>query len=60
MLVVVPLLTSGVLQKLLGLIGIRVPKNLGMGGSSSSSRGVGETGMADNIHGLMNIAKMFM
>ncbi|KAG2419886.1 hypothetical protein HFD88_004683 [Aspergillus terreus] len=57
LLVVVPLLTSGVLQRLFAMIGIHLPKSLGLGGGSH--RG-GEPGMADNINGLMNIAKMFM
>ncbi|GES64549.1 hypothetical protein ATEIFO6365_0009003800 [Aspergillus terreus] len=57
LLVVVPLLTSGVLQRLFAMIGIHLPKSLGLGGGSH--RG-GESGMADNINGLMNIAKMFM
>ncbi|PWY76187.1 hypothetical protein BO70DRAFT_90719 [Aspergillus heteromorphus CBS 117.55] len=56
MLVVIPLLTSGVLQKLLALIGIRLPKNL-FGGNSPRSGG---NGLSDNLHGLMNIAKMMM
>ncbi|KAL4896422.1 hypothetical protein BDV59DRAFT_106249 [Aspergillus ambiguus] len=57
LLVVVPLITSGVLHKLLSMIGIHLPKSLGFGGGRS--RG-GESGMADNINGLMNIAKMLM
>ena len=56
MLVVIPLLTSGVLQKLLAMIGIRLPKGL-FGGSSSKPSG---NSMSDNIKGLMNIAKMLM
>ncbi|KAH8422917.1 uncharacterized protein LDX57_000673 [Aspergillus melleus] len=63
LLVVVPLLTSGVLQKLLAMIGIRLPRNiLGSlgGGQPAQGGGGGGGGMADNIHGLMNIAKMFM
>lgn len=62
--VVIPLLTSGVLQRLLGMIGIRIPKSLGgLGGSGGygghGSRG-GENAMADNLKGLMSVAKMFM
>lgn len=56
MLVVIPLLTSGVLQKLLAMIGIRLPKGL-FGGNSSKPSG---NSMSDNIKGLMNIAKMLM
>ncbi|KAA8652256.1 uncharacterized protein ATNIH1004_001160 [Aspergillus tanneri] len=64
LLVVVPLLTSGVLQKLFAMIGIRLPRNLlgSLGGQSSQGGGGGGggSGMAENITGLMNVAKMFM
>ncbi|KAF9886206.1 hypothetical protein FE257_011929 [Aspergillus nanangensis] len=60
LLVVVPLLTSGVLQKLFAMIGVRLPKTLGVGGGGGGSSRGGENGMADNINGLMNIAKMFL
>ncbi|KAH1341299.1 hypothetical protein KXX33_004842 [Aspergillus fumigatus] len=56
--VIIPLLTSGVLQKLLAMIGIRLPHSLG--GHSSRARRVSESGMSDNLNGLMNIAKMFL
>ncbi|KAL4900595.1 hypothetical protein BDW74DRAFT_182678 [Aspergillus multicolor] len=59
MLVVVPLITSGVLVKLFSMIGIHLPKHIFGGGSSSRSGGDGG-GMASNINGLMNIAKMLM
>lgn len=60
LMVIVPLLTSGVLQKLFAMIGIRLPRNiLGSLGGGQPAHGSGG-GMADNIHGLMNIAKMFM
>ncbi|KAL2828664.1 hypothetical protein BDW59DRAFT_159463 [Aspergillus cavernicola] len=63
MLVVVPLITSGVLLKLFAMIGVHLPKNI-FGGSSSSKSGGGDgggmAGMAGNINGLMNIAKMLM
>lgn len=59
MLVVVPLITSGVLVKLFGMIGIHLPKHI-FGGSSSSRSGGEGGGMASNINGLMNIAKMMM
>ena len=58
MLVVVPLITSGVLVKLFSMIGIHLPKHI-FGGGSSRSGGEGG-GMASNINGLMNIAKMLM
>ncbi|KAL3489154.1 hypothetical protein BJX62DRAFT_163574 [Aspergillus germanicus] len=60
MLVVLPLITSGVLYKLFAMIGIRLPKNIFGGSSGSSSRSGGDGGMAGNINGLMNIAKMLM
>ncbi|KAL4881498.1 hypothetical protein BJY04DRAFT_60182 [Aspergillus karnatakaensis] len=60
MLVVVPLITSGVLVKLFAMIGIRLPKNIFGGSSSSRSGGGGGSDMAGNINGLMNIAKMLM
>ncbi|KAL4868771.1 hypothetical protein BDV12DRAFT_168990 [Aspergillus spectabilis] len=59
MLVVVPLITSGVLVKLFAMVGVRLPKHV-FGGSSSSPRSGGDGGMAGNINGLMNIAKMLM
>ncbi|PWY76370.1 hypothetical protein BO94DRAFT_538230 [Aspergillus sclerotioniger CBS 115572] len=55
-LVVIPLLTSGVLQKLLAMVGIRLPKSIFGGNSPKSS----PNSMSDNIKGLMNIAKMMM
>ncbi|PYI09026.1 hypothetical protein BO78DRAFT_405227 [Aspergillus sclerotiicarbonarius CBS 121057] len=55
-LVVIPLLTSGVLQKLLAMIGIRLPKSIFGGNSPKTS----SNSMSDNIKGLMNIAKMMM
>ncbi|RAL06749.1 uncharacterized protein BO97DRAFT_286437 [Aspergillus homomorphus CBS 101889] len=57
-LLVIPLLTTGVLQRLLGMIGIRLPRNL-LGGGSTPGR-PGGNGLADKIGGLMNIAKMFL
>ncbi|PLN84224.1 hypothetical protein BDW42DRAFT_163267 [Aspergillus taichungensis] len=65
--VVIPLLTSGVLQKLLGMIGIRIPKSLGglagsggLGGHGGHGSRGGENTMAENLKGLMSVAKMFM
>lgn len=57
MLVVMPLITSGVLVKLFSMVGIHLPKHI-FGGASHGSGGVG--GMTGNVHGLMNIAKMLM
>ncbi|KAJ5184612.1 hypothetical protein N7491_007517 [Penicillium cf. griseofulvum] len=71
MMVIVPLLTSGVLPKLLAMIGIRLPHAItsALGGASKSSGsmggmgdmmgGGGGRGMSENIGSLMSIAKMF-
>ncbi|KOS48084.1 hypothetical protein ACN38_g899 [Penicillium nordicum] len=65
MMVIVPLLTSGVLPKLLAMIGIRLPHAVtsALGGATKSSGGGdgggGGRGMSENISSLMNIAKMF-
>lgn len=65
MMVIVPLLTSGVLPKLLAMIGIRLPHAVtsALGGATKLSGGGdgggGGRGMSENISSLMNIAKMF-
>ncbi|CAG7926629.1 unnamed protein product [Penicillium olsonii] len=64
MMVIVPLLTSGVLPKLLGFIGIRLPHAVisALGGSVPKPAGypeAGGRGISENINSLMNIAKMF-
>ena len=63
MMVIVPLLTSGVLPKLLAMIGIRLPQAItkALGGSVGKSHGGngGGSGMSEHISSLMNIAKMF-
>jgi hypothetical protein len=64
MMVIVPLLTSGVLPKLLGMIGIRLPHAVmsALGGSVPKPQGYvpeGGRGIGENITSLMNIAKMF-
>ncbi|KAJ5536844.1 hypothetical protein N7513_010030 [Penicillium frequentans] len=64
MLVVLPLLTSGVLPKLLAMIGIRLPHGVmgALGGSSSGARGMGgmeSSGLSDNVKSLVSLAKMF-
>lgn len=71
LLVIVPLITGGILQKLLGMVGLRLPAGL-MGNRSGfeqiSRRGFGEisggavggSGIQDSVNGLMTIAKMFM
>ncbi|KAE8163165.1 hypothetical protein BDV40DRAFT_263455 [Aspergillus tamarii] len=56
LLVLIPLFTSGVLQKLFAMIGIRLPKNI-FGGQGGQSR---EGGMIENLKSMMSIAKMVM
>lgn len=57
MLVIMPLLTGGVLQKLFGMLGIRLPG--GLLGTASRS-GMGEHGLEGSLGGLMNLAKTFV
>lgn len=66
LLVILPLLTSGVLPKLLGMVGLRLPPGVlnALGGSAANySRGelgaIGGSGLSENVNRLMNIAKMF-
>lgn len=60
LLVIMPLITGGILQKLLSVIGVRLPKGLG-GGSDGGHRGGGESsGVEDGVKSLMTLAKMFM
>lgn len=66
MLVIVPLITSGVLVKLLGMVGLRLPHGImsALGGSASASRGgyggqIGGNGLSESVNSLVNIAKMF-
>ncbi|KAL4940813.1 hypothetical protein BDV06DRAFT_15376 [Aspergillus oleicola] len=59
LLVVVPLITSGVLVKLFAMIGIHLPKHI-FGGGPGERSGGNDGGMVGNINGLMNIAKMLM
>ncbi|OJJ47448.1 hypothetical protein ASPZODRAFT_130913 [Penicilliopsis zonata CBS 506.65] len=64
-LVIVPLITSGVLVKLLGMVGIRLPQSFvnRLGGGAFKAN-PGQTspgnGVKQSVTGLMNIAKMFM
>ncbi|KAI9373316.1 hypothetical protein BJX61DRAFT_385872 [Aspergillus egyptiacus] len=58
MLVVFPLIASGVLYKLFAMVGIRLPKHIF--GGSSPSRSVDVGSMAGNINGPMSIAKMLV
>ncbi|KAH8693536.1 hypothetical protein BGW36DRAFT_361393 [Talaromyces proteolyticus] len=68
LLVIMPLITGGILQKLLGMVGLRLPGGLmgnlanagqgsrgGFGGLGSS----GSNGFGEGVNGLMTIAKMF-
>lgn len=69
--VIVPLLTSGVLPKLLAMVGLRLPHGVvsALGGSAGGARGPGGyggptgggggPGLSENLTSLMNIAKMF-
>jgi len=64
-LVIVPLITGGILQKLLAIFGVRLPRSLtgdkGRNGRNGSRDGVGGgSGLGDSIKGLMTIAKMFL
>ncbi|KAJ9310974.1 hypothetical protein DTO271D3_8762 [Paecilomyces variotii] len=59
LLVIVPLLTSGVLAKLFGLVGIRVPSSLA-GPPPRGAYGGNSPGLGDSVNSLMNIAKMFI
>ena len=68
MLVIMPLITGGALADLLKRFGVRLPQQFehlipGMGGRSSSYGkfgGGGGGGGANNIEGVMKIAKMFI
>ncbi|PCG98941.1 Hypothetical protein PENO1_036380 [Penicillium occitanis (nom. inval.)] len=66
--VIVPLITGGVLQKLLAMVGLRLPGGL-VGNrefeqisrrGTVSGLGGGGAGLGDSINGLMKVAKMFM
>lgn len=63
LMVIVPLLTSGVLPKLLAMIGIRLPHAVmsALGGAPKPREGMGggERGVSEHISSLVSIAKMF-
>lgn len=68
LLVIVPLLTSGVLPKLLAMIGLRLPHGVAsaLGGGSAAgpgARAVGggmqSKGISESMNSLVSIAKMF-
>ena len=61
MMVIVPLVTSGVLQKLLGMIGVQLPRKIfGGGGHGGHGHGGGGDGLKDQIMSFMNVAKMLL
>ncbi|EEH37977.1 hypothetical protein PAAG_00898 [Paracoccidioides lutzii Pb01] len=71
LLVIVPLITGGVLQKLLSVVGIRLPPSLGGGGGYKERNNVGGLnsvlgggggwgGVGDSVGGLVSLAKMFV
>ncbi|KAJ6020827.1 hypothetical protein N7540_006331 [Penicillium herquei] len=63
MLVILPLLTSGILPKLLAMIGIRLPHGVmgALGGAPAGARGLemGSSGLSDSVKSLVSLAKMF-
>jgi hypothetical protein len=59
LLVIVPLVTSGILAKLLGVVGIRLPRSLS-GSPPRGTYGGSGPGLGESVSSLMNIAKMFV
>jgi len=64
-LVIMPLITGGILQKLLAIVGLRLPRSLrgDKGGFSGYGRDYGAGGgssLGESVKGLMTIAKMFL
>lgn len=70
MMVIVPLITGGILQKLLAMVGLRLPGGLGNIGNGRHGGGGygdygragsgGDNGLGDSLKGLVSIAKNFM
>lgn len=58
MMVIVPLITSGVLQRLLRMIGVPLPRKIFGGGGHG--HGHGGDGLKDQIMSFMNVAKMLL
>jgi hypothetical protein len=70
-LVILPLLTSGVLVKLLAMVGLRLPHGVAsaLGGAGGAARGLGGMeglggagggkGLSESVSGLVSLAKMF-
>ncbi|KAJ5157531.1 uncharacterized protein N7482_008631 [Penicillium canariense] len=66
LLVILPLLTSGVLPKLLAMVGLRLPHGVTSAlGGAGAARGFGEMGggggkgLSESVNGLVSLAKMF-
>lgn len=72
LLVILPLLTSGVLPKLLAMIGLRLPHGVAsaLGGAGAARGGMGGMGgmegiggagkgLSESVNGLVSLAKMF-
>ncbi|KAJ6155059.1 hypothetical protein N7470_005625 [Penicillium chermesinum] len=66
LLVIIPLLTSGILPKLLAMIGVRLPHGIhtALGGSAGPGAramggGMENKGLSDSVNSLVSIAKMF-
>ncbi|KAI2788530.1 hypothetical protein POX_e06547 [Penicillium oxalicum] len=66
LMVILPLLTSGVLPKLLAMVGLRLPHGVASAlGASSAGRGYGgmeggsRGGLSESLNGLLSLAKMF-
>lgn len=68
LLVIVPLLTSGVLPKLLAMVGLRLPHGVASalgGGPGPGARAMGggggmqSGGISESVNSLVSIAKMF-
>lgn len=69
---IVPLLTSGVLPKLLAMVGLRLPHGVAsalgggpgpgaraMGGGGGGGGGMQSGGISESVNSLVSIAKMF-
>ena len=63
MMVIVPLVTSGVLQRLMRMIGVPLPRKIFGGGGGNGGHGHGHgggDGLKDQIMSFMNVAKMLL
>lgn len=60
MLVILPLVTGGILQKLLSVVGVKLPKGLGGGSGGDGGGGGDSSSIEDGVKGLMTLAKMFL